>query len=122
MVQLIYYYVYRVELKFTNPDIPIRPSVVTLPDSKSEQYLNFAPSDKKSDAAQNTIPFLDIQPIELDPPVPIAGAGIFHKGRQGSGGYVALRLITYDFSKHLQVDLPPTKETVLDAPSDMKSL
>ncbi|OAD55644.1 hypothetical protein WN48_04521 [Eufriesea mexicana] len=112
----------RIELKLTNPDIPIRPSVVTLPDSKSEQYLNFAPSDKISDVAQNTIPFLDTQPIELDPPVPIAGAGIFHKGRPGSGGYVALRLITYDFSKHLQVDLPLTTETVLDTPSDMKSL
>ncbi|XP_076754958.1 chemokine-like protein orion isoform X2 [Xylocopa sonorina] len=104
----------REELALPRPDIPTRSPLLSLPDSVSEQYLNFAPSDRKSDAAQNTIPFIDIQPIEPNPPVPIAGAGVYHKGRTGSGGYVALRLITYDFSQHLQVDLSPTVETVID--------
>ncbi|XP_076232515.1 chemokine-like protein orion isoform X2 [Calliopsis andreniformis] len=97
----------RIELKLENPDIPTRLSLPALPDSKPNQYLNFAPSSRQSDAAQNTIPFFDIQPIETKPPVPISGAGIFHKGRKGSGGFVAFKLITYDFTSHLQVDLPP---------------
>ncbi|KAK1133607.1 hypothetical protein K0M31_011408 [Melipona bicolor] len=111
----------RTELKLENPDIPIRTPLLALPDSKPQQYLNFAPSDRKKDAAQNTIPFLDIQSVESNPPVPIAGAGIFHKGRSASGGYVAMRLITYDFSKHLQVDLSPT-DTVIDAPNEIRAI
>ncbi|KAG6795681.1 hypothetical protein HZU73_09070 [Apis mellifera caucasica] len=112
----------RTELKLENPNIPTRLPLLALPDSKTEQYLNFAPSDRKTDAAQNTIPFLDVQSVESNPPIPIAGAGIFHKGRLGSGGYVALRLITYDFSKHLQVDLPVNVETVVDAPNEIRSV
>ncbi|XP_012244061.1 uncharacterized protein LOC100745545 isoform X2 [Bombus impatiens] len=110
----------RTEVTFENPDIPTRLPLLALPDSKPFQYLNFAPSDQKNDVAQNTIPFIDIQPVESNPPVPIAGAGIFHKGRPGSGGFVAMRLITYDFSKHLQVDLSPSADTVIDAPNEIR--
>lgn len=110
----------RTEVTFENPDIPTRLPLLALPDSKPFQYLNFAPSDQKSDVAQNTIPFIDIQPVESNPPVPIAGAGIFHKGRPGSGGFVAMRLITYDFSKHLQVDLSPSADTVIDTPNEIR--
>ncbi|XP_033205259.1 chemokine-like protein orion isoform X2 [Bombus vancouverensis nearcticus] len=110
----------RTEVTFENPDIPTRLPLLALPDSKPFQYLNFAPSDQKKDVAQNTIPFIDIQPVESNPPVPIAGAGIFHKGRPGSGGFVAMRLITYDFSKHLQVDLSPSADTVIDAPNEIR--
>jgi len=84
------------------------------------QYLNFAPSDRRKDAAQSTIPFIDIQPIIPNPPVPIAGAGIFHKGRKGSGGFVALKLITYDFAPHLQADLSPTAP-ILETPNEIKT-
>lgn len=108
----------RTELKFIEPDIPIREFLQNVPDSAVNQYLNFAPSDRRKDAAQSTIPFLDIQPIVPDPPVPIAGAGIFHKGQRKSGGFVALKLITYDFAPHLQVDLPPTSP-VLETPNEI---
>lgn len=112
--------IFRTEVTFENPDIPTRLPLLALPDSKPFQYLNFAPSDQKNDVAQNTIPFIDIQPVESNPPVPIAGAGIFHKGRSGSGGFVAMRLITYDFNKHLQVDLSPSADTVIDAPNEIR--
>ncbi|KOC63814.1 hypothetical protein WH47_01144 [Habropoda laboriosa] len=105
----------RYELAFPNADIPTRSPLLTLPDSKEDNYINFTPSSRKADAAQNTIPFVDIQPVELKPPVAIAGVGVFHKGRTGSGGYVALRLITYDYSPHLQVNVTPTIETVVGA-------
>ncbi|XP_054008089.1 uncharacterized protein LOC128892046 isoform X1 [Hylaeus anthracinus] len=105
----------RDELKLAKADIPTRLSVPTVPDSKPNQYLNFAPSSRTEDVAQNTIPFIDVQRVESNPPVPIAGAGIFHKGRSMSGGYVALKLITYDFSPHLQVDLG-TEQPVIGTP------
>ncbi|KMQ97671.1 hypothetical protein RF55_1994 [Lasius niger] len=108
----------RTELALIEPDIPIRNPVQNIPDSEVNQYLNFAPSDRRKDAAQSTIPFLDVQPIIPNPPVPIAGAGIFHKGRKGSGGFAALKLITYDFAPHLQVDLPPAPP-VLETPNEI---
>ncbi|KAK0086908.1 hypothetical protein PV325_002210 [Microctonus aethiopoides] len=97
----------RNELKLNKPDIPTRASASAKPDSKSNQFLNFGPTDLEKDAAQTTIPFLDIQPVETVPAFPLSGAGIFHKGRDGSGGYVALKIMTYDFTKHLRADFPP---------------
>lgn len=97
----------RSELKLRDADIPLRSILQHVPDSDVNQYLNFAPSDRIKDAAQSTIPFLDVQPVEPNPHVPIAGAGIFHKGRAGSGGFLALKLITYNFAPHLHTDLPP---------------
>ncbi|XP_033224884.1 uncharacterized protein LOC117177907 isoform X2 [Belonocnema kinseyi] len=102
----------RTELMLEKPDIPSRLQSRAVPDSRSNQYLHFAPTDLEKDAGQSTIPFLDIQSIEPKPPVPIAGAGIFHKGQKGSGGFVALKLITYNFSRHLQVDLSPPKPVI----------
>lgn len=113
-------FTFRTELKFTEPDIPIRHPVPNVPDTIENQYLNFAPTDRRKDAAQSTIPFLDIQPITPNPPVPLAGAGIFHKGRSGSGGFVALKLTTYDFAPHLQVDLPPAPP-VLETPNKIQA-
>ncbi|XP_011051337.1 PREDICTED: uncharacterized protein LOC105144250 isoform X1 [Acromyrmex echinatior] len=110
----------RTELKYTDPDIPIHTFVPNEPDTEENQYLNFAPSDRRKDAAQSTIPFLDIQPIIPNPPMPLAGAGIFHKGRKGSGGFVALKLTTYDFAPHLQADLPPAPP-VLETPNEIKA-
>lgn len=58
------------------------------------------------DAAQTTIPFLDAQPVESILPVPLSGAGIYHKGQKNFGGFVAPKIMTYDFSKHLQAGFP----------------
>ena len=88
-------------------DVPTRLKTPALPDSKSNQYLKFGPTDLEKDAAQTTIPFLDVQPVTTNPPFPLSGAGIFHKGSDGSGGFVALRVITYDISNHLNIDVSP---------------
>ncbi|CAD6214668.1 GSCOCG00004170001-RA-CDS [Cotesia congregata] len=96
----------RRELVISNPDVPIRIRQPSSPDSLSNQFLNFGPTDLDKDAAQSTIPFLDTQPVITNPPFPLAGAGIYHKGRSGSGGYIALKAITYDFKDHLRADVP----------------
>ena len=53
----------------------------------------------EKDLGQTTIPFIDLQPIETARP--ISGAGIFHRGGVNSGGFLALKLIEYDRSKHM---------------------
>lgn len=98
---------FRSELKLEKPGIPITIRAPSLPDSRSNEYLNFGPTDLEKDAGQTTIPYLDIQPVVTIPPFPLSGAGIYHKGRKGSGGFVAPRIITYDFVKHLKAELPP---------------
>lgn len=84
-----------------NPDIPIRSPSPSIPDSESDMYVEFTHTDMDRDAAQTTVPFLDAQPVESLLPVPLSGAGIFHKGRRNFGGFLAPKIITYDFSQHL---------------------
>lgn len=74
---------------------------MSIPDSKTDQYLEFTHTDFDRDAAQTTVPFIDAQPVESILPTPLAGAGIYHKGRDNFGGFVGAKIITYDFSKHL---------------------
>lgn len=52
------------------------------------------------------MPFLDIQPVITSPPFPLSGVGVYHKGREGYGGYVGFKLFTYDFKDHLRAELP----------------
>lgn len=54
------------------------------------------------DAAQNTVPFIDIQDVVSNPPVPLSGVGLYHKGQDQYGGFLAPKVITYDFSPHIQ--------------------
>ncbi|XP_032456670.1 uncharacterized protein LOC100679659 isoform X2 [Nasonia vitripennis] len=102
----------RTELKLNKPDIPTRSVAQAVPDSQTNQYLLFVPTDLGKDAAQSTVPFIDTQSVEPKPPVPISGAGIFHKGRDGFGGFLSLKLITYNFEPQLHSDLPPAPPAI----------
>lgn len=103
---------FRIRVKLINPDIPIRSPSPSLPDSKSDQYIEFTNTDVDRDAAQTTVPFLDAQQVESLQPVPLSGAGIFHKGHRNFGGFIAPKIITYDFSKHLQPAFPEAEPPV----------
>lgn len=83
------------------PDVPTRSTLPSVPDSKTDQYIKFTNTDMDRDAAQTTVPFVDAQPVTSLVPVPLSGAGIFHKGRDYFGGFVAPKIITYDYSKHM---------------------
>ncbi|KAJ8946873.1 hypothetical protein NQ318_006783 [Aromia moschata] len=96
----------RTKVRLSHPDIPIRSSSPSIPTSKSDQYVEFTHSDIDRDVAQTTVPFLDAQKVESLQAVPLSGAGIFHKGRSNSGGFIAPKIITYDFSKHLKTAFP----------------
>ncbi|XP_069695090.1 uncharacterized protein [Periplaneta americana] len=94
----------RTQLYFPDPDVPTLTKVGSVIDSRSNQFLLFTHSDIDNDAAQTTVPFLDSQPVAPEPPTLLAGAGIYHKGCPGYGGFIGLKVVTYDFNSHLNID------------------
>ncbi|XP_034489780.1 uncharacterized protein LOC117793546 isoform X2 [Drosophila innubila] len=93
----------RQKLSVHNLDVPTRSIASSLPQSKHNQYIEFVNSGLDKDAAQSTVPFIDIQDVVSNPPVPLSGIGIYYKARLGFGGFVAPKIITYDFTPHVQV-------------------
>lgn len=86
-----------------NANVPTRTIVSSLMQSKHNQFVEFTNSGMDADAAQSTVPFIDIQEVVSSPPVPLAGIGLYYKGRPGYGGFVAPKIITYDFTPHVQM-------------------
>lgn len=77
------------------------PSDANIPDSVSDSFLEFVPSDEGTDAAQSTVPFIDIQQVIPNPPVPLVGVGIIHKGSYTSAGFVEPKVYTLNVGKML---------------------
>ena len=102
----------RKKLKINNPDVPTATNDGSVIDSRSDQFLLFTHTDIDADAAQTTVPFLDAQPVAPEPPTILVGAGIYHKGRPGYGGFIGPKVVTYDFSPHIIDQFP-------DADSDV---
>lgn len=96
----------RTKVHLKNPDIPIRSPSPSIPTSHTDQYIEFTHTDIDRDVAQTTVPFLDAQKVESLQAVPLSGAGIFHKGRDFFGGFIAPKVITYDVSQHLKAAFP----------------
>lgn len=71
--------------------------------SENNQYVDFTNSGLDQDAAQTTVPFIDIQEVISSPPVPLSGIGVYYKGSEGYGGYLAPKLITYDYWPHVEL-------------------
>lgn len=91
----------RTPVKLKNPDIPtLSPSTSEIV-SKSNQFIEFTHTDLDRDVGQTTVPYIDAQDVISRVPVALSGAGIFHKGRPFFGGFIGLKLITYDFQPHI---------------------
>ncbi|XP_063995016.1 uncharacterized protein LOC135172687 [Diachasmimorpha longicaudata] len=97
----------RTRVKFDAPDNPLKHNL-NLPTLKPNLYIEFRESDTKKDAGQSTIPFWDIQEVVTTPAFPLSGIGIFHKGHRDGlyGGYLALRLLSFDFAHNLNTTMP----------------
>ncbi|XP_044253044.1 uncharacterized protein LOC123004012 [Tribolium madens] len=94
------------EVKLSSPDIPTR---TTEPHNliATGKYIDFTNTDLYKDAAQTTVPFFDAQQVYSKNPVPLSGVGLLHRGRKGSGGFIAPKIFTYDFSQHLLIKNKP---------------
>ncbi|XP_034484624.1 uncharacterized protein LOC117789659 [Drosophila innubila] len=93
----------RQKLNLDSLDMSTRTNIKSLPLSKHNQYLDFVNSGMDKDAAQTTIPFIDVQDVVSNPPAPLAGIGLYYKSSPGFGGFVAPKTIIYDFAPHVQV-------------------
>ncbi|XP_057660741.1 uncharacterized protein LOC130896576 [Diorhabda carinulata] len=96
----------RRKIWLVSPDIPTRTTSPSIPTSTPDSYIELTHTDIDRDVAQTTVPFWDSQKVESLQAVPLSGAGIFHKGRKFFGGFIALKMFTYDFSKHLEAAFP----------------
>ncbi|GLV45524.1 orion [Carabus blaptoides fortunei] len=93
----------RSELNLDNRDVPTKASSPSKMISTSGQYLRFTHTGIEADVAQSTVPFIDVQPVVSDLPVPLGGVGVYYKGEEGFGGFIAPKIITYDYSKYIEV-------------------
>jgi len=83
------------------PDIPTRLSGQNKVDSTTDQFIQFDATSAYKDVSQTTIPFIDRQGVSPGPSSWLAGAGLYHKGAVGYGGFLGLSVASYDFSRHL---------------------
>lgn len=106
----------RTPVKLNTPDVPILSPSKSVQDSKTNQYVEFTHSDIGRDVGQTTVPYLDAQDVISIPPVALSGAGIYHKGQPLYGGFVGIKLFTYDFGPHIQVPTPSSQEEIKIVP------
>lgn len=66
--------------------------------SKDKDSIEFSPTGWVRDMAQSTVPFIDSIQLEPYDSVPLHGVGIFYKSQYAHGGYIAPKLITYDYA------------------------
>ncbi|KAK9746593.1 hypothetical protein QE152_g6077 [Popillia japonica] len=66
-----------------------------------DQFVEFTYTDMFKDAGQTTIPFIDSQDVVTSVPTPLVGAGVYYKSTPGYGGFIGLKVVTYDFTHHL---------------------
>ncbi|XP_044581581.1 uncharacterized protein LOC123263110 [Cotesia glomerata] len=82
---------YHSELVLCEPDNPLKASMNTEL-SASGHFVRFQASDFRKDAGQSTVPFFDGFDVLGTPLVPLKGAGVFHRGLKGFGGFVSLKI------------------------------
>ena len=80
------------------PTESIKPNA---PDSNDAQYVTFTITDMQKDVGQTTVPFIDTQEVVTNPPMPLGGAGLYHRGQEGYGGFIGLKLYTYNIVDYI---------------------
>ncbi|XP_066151751.1 uncharacterized protein [Euwallacea fornicatus] len=94
------------KIEIYKADIPINSPPSEMDYFTEDPYVEFTHTDMDLDAAQTTVPFVDITPLTNYPQVPLRGAGVYYRGKGGYGGFIAPKLITYDYSKLILVQFP----------------
>lgn len=87
-------------IQSVHSSVPTKLSIQSLPlSTKNGNYVEFGPTGWVHDMAQNTVPFFDSQALETSSePVGLHGVGLFYKTWPGHAGYVAPKLIAYDYA------------------------
>jgi hypothetical protein len=104
----------RTRLPIVIPNVPTRLAGRNKVDGSHDMYLYFDTSSALKDVGQTTVPYLDAQPVSPQPATWLAGAGLYHKGRIGYGGFIGISVETYDFSRHMSADRPNLEQLKLE--------
>ncbi|KAK9746501.1 protein of unknown function (DUF4803) [Popillia japonica] len=91
----------RTRIPTNDLDVPTRAKSKNTIVSNGDQYVEFTHTDITKDVAQTTVPFIDTQDVVPKVPTPLAGAGLYYKSSPGYGGFIGLKIVTYDFTPHL---------------------
>lgn len=94
------------EIPLDNLDVPILTPEKSIPHSIPNGSVKFGPSDKFKDLSQTTIPFIDAQLVESNNPIALSGVGLYYKSFPGYGGFVAPKVLNYNFAPHIAALLP----------------
>ncbi|XP_055913525.1 uncharacterized protein LOC129947115 [Eupeodes corollae] len=88
----------------TEMDNSIVKNMISKPPVADKRYfVQFQPSDFRKDFGQSTIPLLDIREVASNPPAPLNGFGFYHEAVSGSGGLIAIKLITPKLTDHVDI-------------------
>lgn len=87
---------HRQEITIDEPDSPTRTTNIQERFNSNNKFITFRSTDIKKDLSQLTVPFIESVPLEASEPRPLSGVGLYYKGEKGYGGYIAVKLITYD--------------------------
>nr|XP_044251074.1 uncharacterized protein LOC108065941 isoform X1 [Drosophila takahashii] len=93
----------RESLPLKGVDLPTESFFPSTPYPSDNQFIEFTNTGFEQDAAQTTVPYIDIQDVVSDPVVPLSGIGIYYKGEDGYGGFLGPKIITYDFTPYVQL-------------------
>lgn len=80
-----------------NLDLPINSPKPSQPNFKPDTYVRFGPTHKKIDVSQRTVPFIESMKVEANVPTLLSGIGIYYKGQTGYGGFIAPKIVLYNF-------------------------
>lgn len=101
----------RTKIQLQNSDCPLNSVGKNVPISnfvEQQQWIDFTYSDIHLDVAQNTVPFLDAQPVYTNPALPLSGVGLYYKGQPAVGGFIGPIIHTYDFTPHFPSSVQPS--------------
>lgn len=91
----------RTELLLEEPDISTNAKEKSIPFSLPDRFIKFGPTDRHKDISQTTVPFIDAQLVESHAPTLLSGVGLYYKGTPGYGGFIAPKILNYNFASHL---------------------
>ncbi|RXG53609.1 hypothetical protein Avbf_11082 [Armadillidium vulgare] len=90
----------RKELKLRDPDDPRYSKTPSEIDSHSDMFVQFQQTSMDLDVSQLTVPFLDAQPVSPSPATWLEGLQIYHRGRDGYGGFIGLQVFNFNLKNH----------------------
>lgn len=89
------------KLELLEPDAPTRTKNIQEIFDSRHRFIEFRSSDIKKDLAQVTVPYIETVRLEASEPRPLSGVGLYYKGQEGFGGYIAINLIAHEPVKAL---------------------